>query len=119
MEGWSEEPRTAGGEGLGQLGGPVHHGGPEWPRCASVWALPPDQQVHSAVAVAEPAGWGPGPGPRPDLLPGPESGVSASGLGPFMWSPPLSTAGRNLVFHQNSQVSVFCPRDNWWFLLKG
>lgn len=71
------------------------------------------------MAVAQPAepaaGWGPGPGLG--LSPGPGSGLLASGLGPFMWSHPLSTAGRNLVFHQNSQVLVFCLRDNWWFLL--
>lgn len=115
MEGWNEEPRNASSEGLGHLGGPVR------PRGQS--GLGQRLRGLSAGLAGAEARW-PWPS-RPsrqldgvqDLGQGPGSGLLASGLGPFMWSHLLSTAGRNLVFHQNSQVLVFCLRDNWWFLL--
>lgn len=91
--------------------------------------LPPVRVCRRGPSVPEappglPPTCGPGPGswagarPGPNLLLEPQRSPDER-PGPFMWSPLLSTAGRHLVFHQNSPGLVSCLGDNCWFILKG
>ena len=93
--------------------------------CICFLPAPPGQHHHGPTEVlarlphairALAAGWGPA---RSQSVAGTSEWNPSERLRPFMWSPLLSTAGRGLVFHRNSQGSVSCLGDNCRFLLKG
>lgn len=88
-----------------------------WCRCGS--HLPPRSSPGSlSPAVPGPGSWTGSRAPAPSV-----AGTSEQSVSKWLWAfhvvSSLRTAGWNLVFHQNSQGFVSCPRDNWWFSFKG